>query len=1154
MNLNPPTHSAPPPAPLLLAEAMAALAAEPAEAWLLLYADGTPALVSAAVPRALGDAPESLCLRQLTTMCAAMAGRWPRGLRIDDQRGVRFVPLSQGAALALIVPAATVEPPPDPPGTQDLGDVHKLLDDATHDLVLIQVVLNQRVSILGKQPINLPWAHVPTLLDAVCQRVHPEEANGVRRRLTDLFERPRDFNLQMRSLCPVRGWRWRLVRGRMIDGGLGGAKTMICADVDITHEQDTSHGYALASLLIDAAPEPLWVANEAGELLITNAATRRTLAWEPPPEARATVRDLFPRLDPDGWDGLLSVLRSTTGGQVQLDDTLSPGGERDAVRLHARRVSLDGAEYVLGAATDLTLISQAIELRERREAERLIAEATASLVRSVDHSLEGVILGVLEAIGRYTGARVAHTARLNDAGDELVEDLVWRDQVRITAPLRAPFCANVFPFPPEVTYLELIPHAWPPGLDVDESVGGVSAAMFDGDQVIGTVCLYWDEEGFQRRPAGTIQLLNQIAELVSRALARRAVDRAVRDRARQLRTLLGNLPGLVYRAQAGADARILLASDGARHLLGRDPSDLLGAPLSTIIDPRDAGWVAEAHARHQAGDRGAFEYRVRYAEDDRLIWVQDSYTVSQDPMTDALVIDGFLTDITNKRLAAEVRDMFFTQSQAPMLVVDDSTQIYRWNKAFEDLVGFSTDELQGLAIAELVGPEDYTPLVQQVLTQLGQGPRFSDVDCRVRCKDGRHVQLSVSGFVEMGRPVRSFVTVRDLTAAREAEDAARRQQAQLEQAQRLESLGVMAGGLAHDFNNLIGVVMGAIELVRLQVPGQPNILRQLKRVNSAMERSAQIVAQLLAFGRRQVSQRGPLGLNELIEENLALLHGTVPADVILTLRLGAGRWAHADASQVEQVLMNLVVNALDAMPNGGHLEVETDDTVLDGPGAAALGVSPGPYIVMAVQDSGTGITPDVMARLFEPFFTTKDVGRGTGLGLPSCYGILSQHNGALRVTSTPGQGSRFEALWPAAEDQGQPRRESQIALSLAGRGARVMVVEDNADLCELISEVLTQSGYEVHALGRGDEALAALQTEAVELLLTDVVMPGTNGVELVRQIAKTRPALRTLTMSGYAWAELVSARHLSPDARFLRKPFTNEELLRAVSDALTQSP
>ncbi|MEY3211164.1 MAG: hypothetical protein RIT28_1645, partial [Pseudomonadota bacterium] len=931
MTMNPSSRSASPPAPPLLAEAMAALAAAPAEAWMLLHADGRPALVSAAVQRVLGDAPESLCERQLIAMCATVAGHWPSGLRVDPQLGVRFVPLSEGAALALLVRGDAVAPPPPAPHRpQGLGELPKLLDEEMHDLVLIQVVLNERVSILGRAPMTLPWSEVPTLLKAVCQRIHPEESRGVCKRLTELFERPRDFNLQMRSLCPVRGWRWRLVRGRMLESGPGGAQTMLCADLDITHEQDTSHGYALASLLIDAAPEPLWVANEAGELLVTNAATRGALGGAPSPGARATVRDLFPRLDPDGWDGLLSVLRSTSGGQLQLDDTLGPGGARDAVRLQARRVSLDGAEYVVGAATDLTPITQAIELRQRREAERLLSDATASLVRSVDHSLEGAILGVLEALGRHAGARVAHTARLNDAGDELLEDLVWRDGVHINAPLRGPFCINVFPFPPGVNSLEIRPHAWPPGIDVDERVGGVTAAMFDADRVMGTVCLYWDEEGFGRRPAGITQLIIQIAELVARALARRAYARAARDRERELRTLLGNLPGLVYRARGGGGGPLLLASDGARHLLGRDPSSLLGAPLLDIIDPRDVAQMAEAHARHQPGEHGALEVRVRHANDDRLIWVRDSFTVSRDPETNELVIDGFLTDITKKRLAAEVRDMFFTQSQAPMLVVDESTQIYRWNKAFEELVGFNTEELQGLSIAELVGPKDLEPLVQQVLTQLSQGPRFSDVECRVRRKDGRYVQLSVSGFVEMGRPVRSFVTARDLTAAREAEDAARRQQAQLEQAQRLESLGVMAGGLAHDFNNLIGVVLGALELVRMQVSGQPNILRQLKRVNSAMERSAQIVAQLLAFGRRQVSQRAPLGLNELIEENLALLQGTVPADVTLTLELGAARWAQADASQVEQVLMNLVVNALDAMPNGGRLLVETEDLVLDG--------------------------------------------------------------------------------------------------------------------------------------------------------------------------------------------------------------------------------
>ncbi|MCK6522456.1 PAS domain-containing protein [Myxococcota bacterium] len=1130
---------------------MSALAASPAEAWLVFHPDGQPALVSAAVERRLGDAPGRLCFSQLVKLCAPSDGRWPSAVRVDERLSLRLVPLRSGAALGLLLPAVEAPAPPTTGATNDVETLQELLDAATHDLVLIQVVLNERVSILGKRPVTLPWDAVPTLIQAVCQRLHPDEFGRISQRLADLFERPRDFSLKLRTLCPERGWRWRVVRGRMVEGAPGTPKTLLCADLDITHEQDASHGYALASMLIDAAPEPLWVANDRGELVVTNAATRRALDQGSAPEpGPPSIHTMFPGLDADGWDGLLSLLRSSTGGHVNLDGALTPSGGDDRKRLHARRVSLDGAEYVLGAAVDSVLLTQAVELKERRDAERLAARATATLARCVDAELDGAILGVLSDLGGFTGARVAHTARVNEAGDALLEDLVWRDAVHVDAPLRGPFCEGVFPFPSPATTLQIPPHGWPPGIDVDTSLGGLTAAMFNGERTIGTVCLYWDEARYARRPSCTVQLLSQVAELVARALARRAYDRATREREQKLRTLLGNLPGLVYRARGGADGCFLLASDGARRLLNRDPSSLIGAPLSAIIDPADREWVAEAHARRAAGEQGALEYRVLHADDQRLLWVRDSFTVSRDPSSGELLIDGFLTDITTQRLAAEVRDMFFTQSQAPMLVINEATQIYRWNRAFEELVGFTTEELSERSIAEIVDPSDYDHIVQQVFAALERGPRFSDVHCRVRRKDGRLVQLAVSGFVEMGRPLRSFVTMRDLTAEREAEEAERRQQARLEQAQRLESLGVMAGGLAHDFNNLIGVVIGALELVRLQVPDQPNILRQLKRVNTAMERSAQIVSQLLAFGRRQVSQRAPLGLNELIEEHASLLQGTVPADVTLTLHLQATRWAHADASQVEQVLMNLVVNALDAMPNGGRLDVQTEDLSLDEAGAQALSVAPGRYVVMAVQDSGTGISPEVMERLFEPFFTTKEVGRGTGLGLPSSYGILSQHQGALRVSSTPGVGSRFEALWPAAEDQTQPHRESQITLSLPGRGARVMVVEDNADLCELISEVLTLSGYEVRALQRGDEALRALRSEPVELLLTDVVMPGTNGVELVREISKTRPDLRTLTMSGYAWSELVSARRLSPDARFLRKPFTNDELLRAVSEAL----
>ncbi|MEY3211965.1 MAG: hypothetical protein RIT28_2446, partial [Pseudomonadota bacterium] len=692
----------------------------------------------------------------------------------------------------------------------------------------------------------------------------------------------------------------------------------------------------------------------------------------------------------------------------------------------------------------------------------------------------------------------------------------------------------------------------PSGLEELAGYGMASAGLYAGDELLGTLCLGWTPEGWETRHELTEQLTLRVAEKFSRALDRLRQNQDAKVQRRRLNAVLRNIPGLAYRARLTGDCPIVLITEGARTLLGVPAASLIGTPLRQLIAPEDQLRVREARHNLTIGGQSTLEYRLAPTTNRPLVWVLEHYTLTQDPDDGVVYIDGLITDITERHIAEDVRDLFFSQLDVPMLMSNDHTELLAWNSAFCRLTGYTDEELRGQRFSTLLStPEDQRAMVQAVAAQIrGGDPRYRDVVSRLRRKDGREVLVSWMGYIELRQPMRSFNMARDLTAIMEAEESSRRREAQLQQAQRLESLGVMAGGLAHDFNNLIAVVLAGLDLVSRQVTDRPSALRQLTRMRSAMERSAQLVAQLLAFGRRQVTQREPLDVNQLIEDRLALLRGAIPADIAVELSLGATHPVFADPSQIEQALMNLVVNALDAMPAGGRLEIATTDRALPAAEAAAHRVEPGLFVSLTVRDSGPGMSEEVRERIFDPFFTTKPVGQGTGLGLASTYGILTAHGGAVRVETALGKGTTFELLVPVSA--ATPRcLEPQAEPEPPHKGsARLLIVEDNDDLRELVGDVLTLAGYEVHRAQDSAQALKLLTEHSFHLLITDVVMPGLNGVELVRAATADNPALKTITMSGYAWSELVQARRLPPDAHFLRKPFQNAELLRVVGEVL----
>ena len=377
----------------------------------------------------------------------------------------------------------------------------------------------------------------------------------------------------------------------------------------------------------------------------------------------------------------------------------------------------------------------------------------------------------------------------------------------------------------------------------------------------------------------------------------------------------------------------------------------------------------------------------------------------------------------------------------------------------------------------------------------------------------------------------------------------------------MEAVGRLAGGVAHDFNNLLTVISGYSELALSRVSDEQSrseskdMREDLEEIKSAAGRAASLTQQLLAFSRQQVVRPGKLDLNEIVAEIEKMLDRLIGEDIALVVKLDAAVGAVvADAGQLEQVILNLAVNGRDAMPGGGTLTIETADVELEEALDSEHGrAEPGRYVRLVVTDDGSGMDAETRARVFEPFYTTKELGKGTGLGLSTVYGILEQSGGHVRINSVPGRGTSFEIYLPECA-RADPAEEAPSEASPVGGTETILLVEDEASVRDLTRRMLEESGYRVLSAANGSEALrlCTVNREHLDLMITDVVMPQMRGVEVARRVARIRPGLRVLFMSGYTDNSI--DLDIAESVWFLQKPFVLGELLSAVREALQAPP
>ena len=499
------------------------------------------------------------------------------------------------------------------------------------------------------------------------------------------------------------------------------------------------------------------------------------------------------------------------------------------------------------------------------------------------------------------------------------------------------------------------------------------------------------------------------------------------------------------------------------------------------------------------------------------------------------------------RKSEEKYRTLFEDSRDAIVITDERGKLFDMNQSALDLFGYSRAELMEMSIGELYSDLFRDGRVQEEIEQEGY---VRDIVSKVIRKNGTemHSELTMSARKHGDGNVIGYQgIIRDVTERRRLEE-------QLFQSQKIEAIGRLAGGVAHDFNNLLTTIIGHSDIILMDLEENDRLRGDLEGIRRASDRAASLTRQLLAFSRRQVLQPKVLDLNRVIADTEKMLRRLIGEDVELSTILGPDiRRVKVDPGQMEQVIMNLAVNARDAMPQGGNLTIETANVDLDEVYAQKRRVvRAGRYVMLAVSDTGVGMDMETQSQIFDPFFTTKGLGQGTGLGLSTVYGIIKQSGGYIWVYSEPGQGTTFKVYLPRVEADADSVQKEHAPKEMLHGSETVLVVEDDEAVLKLAGRILRRHGYSVLEAQNAEEALSiSSQHEGlIHLIVTDVVMPGMSGRELAGRLRSIEPETKVLFMSGYTDHAIVHQGVLDKDVTFFQKPFTSDTLVRKVREVL----
>jgi len=617
---------------------------------------------------------------------------------------------------------------------------------------------------------------------------------------------------------------------------------------------------------------------------------------------------------------------------------------------------------------------------------------------------------------------------------------------------------------------------------------------------------------------------------------------------------------------------ILKINSQVEEMFGYDRDELIGEKVELLVPERlrkehhhhRANFAKQPKTRRMGADLELYGRRRNGSE------FPVEISLSPVKVEGGVIVLSAIRDITDRlRIERELRRVTeeihrqtaeqLGESRARLAAIIDSSEdaiigktlngtITSWNKGAERIYGYTPDEIIGKNISTLV-PPDRPNEIPEILRKISRGESIEHYESVRLTKDGRHLNVSVTISAlrdSSGEIVGASAIARDISAQRKAEE-------QLRQSQKMEAVGRLAGGVAHDFNNVLGIINACAEFLRDRVDSKTEPAIYIENIRKATERGAALTRQLLAFSRKQVVKPVLLDVNDRLKDTIKLLRPLMGDDIeLVVLPRCQSAVVEADPGQLDQIVVNLAVNARDAMPRGGRFVLETDIVEFDQHFTDMhQPLTPGKYVMLAVSDTGVGMDKSTLARVFEPFFTTKEQGKGTGLGLATVYGIARQSGGHIWVYSEPGQGTTFKLYLPSAEDKLTAGLPSQEEAAVPKRQGKILLVEDDEIMRSLTRQMLREQGYEVIESANGKAALEWAQSNStpIDLLLTDVVMPSVSGPELAERMEALYPALKVVFMSGYT-GEIMEASQRLKHGILLEKPFTRTALLNTLHKTL----
>ena len=836
------------------------------------------------------------------------------------------------------------------------------------------------------------------------------------------------------------------------------------------------------------------------------------------------------RLATNAQDDIVALLANATGHATRIELTVSTGaGHQTPIELTIYRPE--------SQASPATLCAIVTDLSERKRAEQVIDDQLAEIVFHYDNAPVG--LASLDTDLRFL--------RINPLMAEL----------------------NGLPAAEHVgrTVAEVVPDMAAQARQLADTILATGKAITEIELSGETpaqpgVKRFWLEGWYPiRRNSEEIVGFNVIAQEVT---GRKRAEEALRQGESLLRQVADNLPAFV--AYVGVpDLCYRFVNRQYAISFQREREQIIGKPVSDLLSESNFAFAWPYIQRSMTGEACAYENSFSLAEGQRWIHVNFVPDFGQGGTVEGIVI--LSRDITEqKRAEAELAAsqslyrLLAENSSDAVSMIDAEGRVVYVSPAYTRRLGYDERDMLELdtpAIIQRIHPDDRARIAAEIRRGRDLKLPVSRYAYRAITKSGDYIWLEDilrRDFDERGEFVRTIVNSRNITERVRAEEERDRLQAHLAQAQKMELVGRLAGGVAHEFNNMLAVIMLRTEiLLRATDPGT-KVHKSLSDIHAVAVRSAALVRSLLGYARKQIVSPKALDLNVAITNALPVMQKLLGEEVELIWNPGAALWSvRIDPSQFEQVLVNLCVNARDAIDSTGTISIETADVVLaQGVGANGLPIRAGDYVMVAVSDTGCGMDDELLPHIFEPFFTTKEVGSGTGLGLAAVDGIVQQNQGHIQVRSKPGIGTTFKIYFPRlVENADSHEHETPSALPW-GKGETVLLVEDEVFVLEMAAEILRYLGYTVieaatpaHALQRLKDADAP-----VDLLMTDIVLPAMNGSELAKQIAAIQPGIKCLFVSGYP-ADMVAQRGvLESGVHFLHKPFSLYELATTVSQAL----